>query len=102
MLGLLIALGIGIPGLGLYLGARELGLNTQVQASGLADNWWTVPVLILSAVQNAMLEEVIVIGYLFTRLGSARLAPPGDHHRQRADPRLVPPLPGLRRLRSAT
>ena len=67
VLGLLIALCIGIPGLGLYLGARELGLNTQVQASGLADNWWTVPVLILSAFENAMLEEVIMIGYLFTR-----------------------------------
>ncbi len=67
VLGLLIALCIGIPGLGLYLGARELGLNTQVQASALADNWWTVPVLILSAFENAILEEVIMIGYLFTR-----------------------------------
>jgi membrane protease YdiL (CAAX protease family) len=67
-LGALVALGIGVPGLGLYLGARALGLNTQVQASGLTDNWWTVPVLVLSAVQNALLEEVVVIGYLFTRL----------------------------------
>jgi membrane protease YdiL (CAAX protease family) len=65
--GALIALGIGIPGLGLYLGARALGLNTQVQASALADNWWTIPVLVLSAFQNAALEEVIMIGYLFTR-----------------------------------
>jgi membrane protease YdiL (CAAX protease family) len=66
--GALVALGIGVPGLGLYLGARALDLNTQVQASGLADNWWTVPVLVLSALQNALLEEVVVIGYLFTRL----------------------------------
>jgi len=65
--GLLIAAGIGIPGLGLYLGARALGLNTQVQASGLADNWWTVPVLVLAALQNSILEEVIMIGYLFAR-----------------------------------
>ena len=65
--GTVIALGIGIPGLGLYLGARALGLNTQVQASGLADNWWTIPVLILSALQNSLVEEVIMIGYLFTR-----------------------------------
>ena len=65
--GAVIALGIGIPGLGLYLGARALGLNTQVQASGLADNWWTIPVLILSALQNSLVEEVIMIGYLFTR-----------------------------------
>jgi membrane protease YdiL (CAAX protease family) len=66
--GTLVALGIGVPGLALYLGARQLGLNTQVQASGLTDNWWTIPVLILSALQNAVLEEVVVIGYLFTRL----------------------------------
>ena len=65
--GLLVAVCIGIPGLGLYLGARALGLNTQVQASGLTDQWWTMPVLILSAFQNAVLEEVIMIGYLFTR-----------------------------------
>ena len=67
--GTVVALGIGVPGLGLYLGARALGLNTQVQASGLADNWWTVPILVLSAVENALLEEVVMIGYLFTRLG---------------------------------
>jgi membrane protease YdiL (CAAX protease family) len=66
--GALIAVVIGIPGLGLYALARALGFNTEVQASGLGDQWWTVPVLILSAVQNALLEEVVVIGYLFTRL----------------------------------
>jgi membrane protease YdiL (CAAX protease family) len=66
--GALIALCIGIPGLGLYALARVIGINTDVQASGLADNWWTVPVLILSAAENAVLEEVVMIGYLFTRL----------------------------------
>ena len=40
-----------------------------MQASGLADNWWTIPVLILSAFQNSALEEVVMIGYLFTRFG---------------------------------
>ncbi len=67
--GLMLAVAIGIPGLALYFGAREVGLNTQVRASGLADHWWTVPVLILSAVQNAMVEEVIMVGFLFTRFG---------------------------------
>ncbi|GAA2107306.1 type II CAAX endopeptidase family protein [Microlunatus panaciterrae] len=66
--GLVIAAAIGVPGLGLYLGARALGFNTQVQAAALADNWWTVPVLILAAAENAILEEVIMIGYLYTRL----------------------------------
>ena len=66
--GVLIAVVIGVPGLGLYAVARKLGINTEVQASGLTDQWWTIPVLILSAVQNALLEEIVVIGYLFTRL----------------------------------
>lgn len=69
LFGLVVAAGIGIPGLGLYLLARALGINTDVQASGLGQNWWTVPVLILSAAQNAVLEEVVIVGYLFTRLG---------------------------------
>lgn len=72
VLGLLIAAGIGIPGLGLYLGARAVGLNTQVQASALSDTWWTIPVLVLAAAQNAVLEQVIMIGYLFTRLTELR------------------------------
>jgi membrane protease YdiL (CAAX protease family) len=66
--GALIAIAIGVPGLGLYALGRAIGINTDVQASGLGDHWWTVPVLILSAVENAVLEEVVVIGYLFTRL----------------------------------
>jgi membrane protease YdiL (CAAX protease family) len=66
--GVLVAAAIGIPGLGLYLGARALGLNTEVQASGLGGAWWTVPVLVLSALQNALLEEVVMIGYLVSRL----------------------------------
>lgn len=66
--GVLLAAAIGIPGLGLYLGARALGLNTDVQASALAGAWWTIPVLVLSAFQNAALEEVVMVGYLFTRL----------------------------------
>ena len=30
--------------------------------------WWAIPVLILKAAENAVLEEVIVVGYLVTRL----------------------------------
>jgi len=66
--GALLAALIGIPGLGLYLAARALGLNTQVAAANLSGAWWTVPVLLLAAAQNATLEEVVMVGYLFTRL----------------------------------
>ncbi len=58
---------IGIPGLGLYLLARALGVNTNVSAANLEAAWWTVPVLVLAAVGNALLEEVVMVGYLFTR-----------------------------------
>lgn len=59
---------IGIPGLAFYLVGRELGITVSVVASALNAHWWTVPVLILQAVKNAALEEVIVVGYLLTRL----------------------------------
>jgi membrane protease YdiL (CAAX protease family) len=59
---------IGIPGLGLYLVARELGVNATVAPANLPNVWWAVPVLILAAAQNAVLEEVVVVGYLMTRL----------------------------------
>ena len=65
--GLALAAAVGLPGLGLYAAARALGLNTTVAAANLSDTWWTVPVLVLSAAQNAVLEEVVMVGYLFTR-----------------------------------
>lgn len=59
---------IGIPGLGLYLAARALGLNLNVAPSTLDASWWVVPVLILQAFGNAWAEETLVVGYLITRL----------------------------------
>jgi hypothetical protein len=58
---------IGVPGLGLYLLARALGVNTTVSAANLEAVWWSGPVLVLAAVGNAVLEEVVMVGYLFTR-----------------------------------
>ncbi|MEU8259821.1 CPBP family intramembrane glutamic endopeptidase [Micromonospora sp. NPDC048999] len=59
---------IGLPGLALVWAAAHLGLNATLVPAALPDLWWTVPVLILAAAQNAVLEEVIVVGYLMTRL----------------------------------
>lgn len=67
--------GIGIPGLGLYLAARALNLNTTVQAANLGEHWWVVPMLVLAAFGNGLLEEVVMVGYLFTRFRQAHLAP---------------------------
>ena len=33
--------------------------------------WWAVPVLVLAALQNAVLEEVVMVGYLFRRWAQA-------------------------------
>lgn len=59
---------IGIPGLGLYLASRALGLNLTVLPSALDDTWWRVPVLLVAAVANSWAEELLVVGYLITRL----------------------------------
>ncbi|MFC5500997.1 CPBP family intramembrane glutamic endopeptidase [Lysinimonas soli] len=66
--GLALALVIGIPGIGVYLAAKALDLGVTVDAAGLSSHWWTVPVLLLSAFRAGLLEEVIVLGYLFERL----------------------------------
>ncbi|MFZ0529790.1 MAG: CPBP family intramembrane glutamic endopeptidase [Propionicimonas sp.] len=66
---------IGIPGLVLYFAARALGLNTSVSPANLAANWWTVPVLIGLAAMNAILEEVVMIGFWFTRARQLAWAP---------------------------
>ncbi|MBO0609753.1 CPBP family intramembrane glutamic endopeptidase [Myceligenerans salitolerans] len=58
---------IGIPGLAFYSLGRMLGITVQVQASALNDHWWTVPVLLLSALYNGLLEEVIAVAYLYER-----------------------------------
>jgi membrane protease YdiL (CAAX protease family) len=39
-----------------------------VVPAALPSVWWAVPVLVLSAAQNAVLEELVVVGYLLTRL----------------------------------
>lgn len=66
--GILLVLAIGIPGLGLYLVGRALGLFVAVNPGGLDAYWWTVPVLLLSAARAAIQEEFVVLGYLFARL----------------------------------
>lgn len=65
--GFALAATIGIPGIGLYLLSREAGFNVTVVPAALDDYWWTVPVLILSALRAALGEELIVVAYLFNR-----------------------------------
>jgi membrane protease YdiL (CAAX protease family) len=66
--GAALAAVIGGSGLGLYLIAYHIGVELNVVAESLPDIWWRIPVLLLSAFQNAALEEVVVLGYLISRL----------------------------------
>ena len=59
---------IGGAGLGLYLAAYGLGLDVRVVPTDLPPSWWRVPVLLLAAAQNGILEEVVVCGFLLHRL----------------------------------
>lgn len=66
--GVVLAAIIGGGGLGVLLAAYHLGVGLQVVPESLPDVWWRIPVLLLDAAQDGVLEEVIVLGYLLTRL----------------------------------
>jgi membrane protease YdiL (CAAX protease family) len=51
-----------------YLAARALGVSVTIAPTTLDDTWWRLPVLIASAAANAWAEEVVMVGYLMTRL----------------------------------
>jgi membrane protease YdiL (CAAX protease family) len=66
--GIGLAAAIGIPGLGLYVAARFLGLSSKIVPAELPSYWWAIPILLLAALRAALLEEVLVVAYLFDRL----------------------------------
>jgi membrane protease YdiL (CAAX protease family) len=66
--GAVLAAIIGGSGLALYLAAFHLGISLNVVPETLPDVWWRIPVLILDAAQNGILEEILVLGYLLRRL----------------------------------
>ena len=68
---------IGGSGLGLYFAAYKLGIALNVVAENEPNLWWRYPVLVLSALQNGLLEEVLVTGYLLTRLRKLGVNPWG-------------------------
>jgi uncharacterized protein len=73
--GLGLAALIGLPGLGLYVAARALGLSAHVEPAELYDTWWRIPILIVTAFANGWAEEVIVVAFLLTRLRQLRVNP---------------------------
>lgn len=59
---------LGLAGLGVYLIAFRAGAAVQIAAVTLRGNWWDIPVMLLYAAENALLEEVVILGYVIHRL----------------------------------
>ncbi|MFN2518966.1 MAG: CPBP family intramembrane glutamic endopeptidase [Jatrophihabitantaceae bacterium] len=66
--GIVFAALIGMPGLGLVWAAHELGLNATLAVVDFPDVWYRIPYLLLAAFQNGFAEEIVVVGFLLTRL----------------------------------
>jgi membrane protease YdiL (CAAX protease family) len=73
--GAVLAAVVGGAGLVLYLVAYQLGLSVKIAAASTIAVWWTVPLLLLQAAYNAVLEEVIVLGYFLRRMGQLGTRP---------------------------
>lgn len=66
--GAALAAAVGGAGLVLYLGAHAAGISLTVVTDDLPRVWWRFPVLVLAALKNGVLEEVLVAGFLLHRL----------------------------------
>lgn len=66
--GVALAAVVGLTGIAWYLIAYRAGINLTVAAQGLPGQWWRTPVLVLGALENAVVEEVVVLGFVIHRL----------------------------------
>lgn len=73
--GLVVFCVVAVAGVGIYLGSVELGVNRFVLPVPPLGHWWTVPALVLNAIEAGLLEEVVVLSYLVTRLRQLAWSP---------------------------
>lgn len=66
--GLALAAIIGIPGLALYVVSRLLGITPQVVTADASVSAAQITLLVIAAMRAALIEEIIVVGYLTLRL----------------------------------
>jgi membrane protease YdiL (CAAX protease family) len=66
--GAVLAAVIGGAGLLLYIAAFHLGFSLDVVPESLPAVWWRIPVLLLSAAHDGLLEETVILAYLLRRL----------------------------------
>ena len=63
--GLFVLIGTGT--LVVYAAGRATGVTMQILPADLTEHWWTSPVLLLAALRHSLLEEVVMVAYLFDR-----------------------------------
>ncbi len=73
--GALLAAVVGSTGLLLYLIAYRSGMSVQIAAAQVGEVWWDWPLLLLRAAENAVLEEVVILGFLLHRLSQMGVRP---------------------------
>jgi len=71
---LLFAL-VGSIGLGIYILAVRSGVNRFVVPAPPPGHWWTWPTVVMNASGAALLEEIVVLAYLITRLRQLAWSP---------------------------
>jgi membrane protease YdiL (CAAX protease family) len=70
--GLVLFVIVATAGLGIYLAAVALGLNRFVVPAPPSGHWWTWLAVLMTAAGAALLEEIVVLAYLITRLEQLR------------------------------
>ncbi len=68
LLGVGVAAAVGGVGLAAYLIARSADASLTLIPTSLPDVWWRISILVLLAFANAVLEEIVLIGYLGSRV----------------------------------
>ena len=72
--GIALAALVGGTGLLFYLAAYSAGLSVQIAAAAVS-GWWDWLFLVLRAAENAVLEEVVILGFLLHRLDQIGMRP---------------------------
>lgn len=66
---------VGLVGYGIYVAAVRLGVNRFVIPAPPSGHWWTGLAIAMNASGAALLEEVVVLAYLITRLRQLAWSP---------------------------
>lgn len=79
---------IGAGTLLVYGIGRAAGITVELIPADVAEHWWTTPMLLLTALRHSLIEEIIMIAFLFDRarriwpsLGAGGGAKPSLTHR---------------------